>query len=858
MNFRIVTHLLKTDWRRLRWLLLACWAILLLAAWPALSFSPGDFDMPPSEDPLYAHGNSGFDDVLDQHGLVSKTARWSFLTFGRMSIGAVLLVAGCLGFHGRMWSEGRPVRRRESILAKAAGLLVFLVLPLGLLAFAGALLHGVAWGEAIGMGAAHAGRKLPALLGVMLFGTYCGRWWTWLAGMFGMALFCMVLPRALMMALWPGPDWFSNPLTPIGESSFFPFIQNLWLAVILLGVLLLRVPRDLSGARKVGIALVSIVFGCQLTTYLSMRSWRGENPLAKLPDWSATVRPELETSSLEASIDRGVIGCGPYRRSITSFDDESYMNLLLPLKPGGLPPGSYVTWRPEGRSSLKAGDRTLSQTPANERVVGWDGIYLGEADENVLTAIVKPEGGKLRWDSPSSLVDSRICGEIFTPIAAEDLSPVELEMKLQGLVVHLEKIVDVPLGAPVTVKAEGIEFHIRRLDLPGYQPVADLCYVAPGKHGMNRLSTPLEDWLPVIYLPGESMARQPWVAHSGTMTLAPGLNAVRFLYHTGQTSGGKRDLKGYDQARFMLVKRRYLATAKAELRTPPLPLTVTHEGQDREARSHSDPPPFNSRPDPATTSPQAFEKWLKLSYAVFDKDWGGRNIADYVPRHMDRILRRRMNLSPPHPPEGRALELACPENRKREVIDALLPTNRDPQSNWIPDVLIRRGWVTDAKPEILRMLGEDEVANNIFTQLMVMELEDPQTYPALLNQKLGFETYQRLRLLPGIEPRLAEMAARTFREAEESYADRKPSDRIYPYLIPASHGNPQALARLLENWEKIEPIYRRTRAEYLREVIQLPGAPDDWRAVLGALAGRQVADFRFDPLARQWLPVTSP
>ena len=36
MNFRIVRHLLKTDWLRLRWLVASCWILAIIAAWPAL------------------------------------------------------------------------------------------------------------------------------------------------------------------------------------------------------------------------------------------------------------------------------------------------------------------------------------------------------------------------------------------------------------------------------------------------------------------------------------------------------------------------------------------------------------------------------------------------------------------------------------------------------------------------------------------------------------------------------------------------------------------------------------------------------------------------------------------------------
>ena len=860
MNFRIIFHLLKTDFRRLRWLLLACWAILLLASWPALSFSPESFDMPSSPFILAdAQGGDHTLTALEKQGMFSKTTLWTFITFERVSIVAGLLVAGCLGFHSRAGSEGRPVRRRESFAAKTLGLLLFLVLPLALLATIAAVLHGVPLGQALLMGAARMGGNLPTYLGVMLFGAYCGRWWTWLAGMFGMFLFCTVLPLTLRIV--PGPDWFPVPFTVFVIYAVF-YRLKLWLAVAVLAILLWRVRRDMPGARRVGIALAAILAACQLTMFFQPspdRYYRHFDPLAGLPDWSATLKPELDAKTLEGSVDRGVASRGAYTNSLTSYgNDDSYLNLRLPWKTGGLPAGAYVTWAPVGSSRLKVGDTVVSRTPDDNEHVRFGYYNSGSADEKAMTAVVKPEGGKLNWDSYSSnFVDTDLLGEILTPIKTGMPSEAQLEMSLQGTVTRLEKVVDVPLGRPVTVKAEGVEYHIRRLDLEGSPPIVDLCYLAQGLPD-SRVFAMNNNLIPVIYFPTLSIARRTGNTQVASMQVAPGLTAVRQLHVIGDTPDRKREMKHYGEMRFMLIRARNIATAKAEIRTPALPLHVNENTSDPERRDTFDPPAFNRRPDPATATPQEFEKWMSLSYSSFDRDWGGRNIADYVPRYMDRILRRPGGIHPPSTAEGRALELACPESRKQEVIDALLPANRNPGANWIPDLLISRGWVEDAKPQVLQMLPGNPNFPNVFTTLMVANLEDPQTYPALLEESRWFDTYEKLRLLPGIEPLLTESVAKAYRQADEVNEGRPADERFYTYLMPAAHGMPEALDHLIAEWEKIDPTYRRTRAEELRKVIQLPGAPDDWRAVLGALAGRKATDFRYDPLGRMWQPVTTP
>lgn len=861
MNFRIVTHLLMTDLRRLRWLLLACGALVLLASWPALSFSAGDFDMPRSGHLLDGgEGNTSFVDALEKHGLISKQAVWSSITVRHVAGYLVLIVAGCLGFHSRQWSEGRPVRRRESLLAKAAGLLLFLILPLSLISATVGRLHGASWSTALAGSTALAAVNLPALLGVMLFAAYCGRWWTWLAGMSGMFLICTTLPIALQLS--SGPDWFNSPLRMVAAHPFPPSLK-LWIAAGVLGILLIWVRRDLPGTRKLGIALAAILAASQFVALFprSPKYWYhgGDvfigRPTEDLPDWSARLHPELDGKSLEASVDRGVLGRGAYGRSLFSFDDKSYMNLLLPWKTGGVPADSYVNWVPVGSSALKVGDTVVSSTPAIDHM-GYG--YHGDTDEAALAAVVKPEGGKLRWDSPSELSDARLLAEVLTPVDAGTVSEASLEMNLQGTVIQLEKIADVPFGKPVTVHADGMVIHIRRLDLENYMPVADICFVASGQQDRLNLGLPFNNWIGVIYFPKQSSARLPRLAQSSSMPLAAGLTAIRNMYLTGQTSDRKPDLRGYDEARFILVKRRRIATASAEIRTPTLPFVVRINSQsDPDARDSFDPPPFIGRPDPSTASPGDFEKWMTVSYSSFDKGWGSRNLADFVPRYLDRILRRPCNLHPPSSPEGQAIEAACPESRKREVIDAMIPASRS-DTNWIPDLLIRRGWVDDAKPEILQMLANGQIGNNVFAQLMVANLEDPQTYPKLLEEKFWFETYQRLRRLPDVEPLLTDAIGESYRQALEELQYKSGSDDFHLHLAPAAHGMPEALARLLKVWDKLDVSNRPVKAEYMREVIRIPGNADDWRAVMGALAGRGATDFRYDPLARQWVPIAAP
>lgn len=427
-------------------------------------------------------------------------------------------------------------------------------------------------------------------------------------------------------------------------------------------------------------------------------------------------------------------------------------------------------------------------------------------------------------------------------------------MELKGLAYRMVKIVDVPLGAPVQVKKDGMTIHIRRLDIEGYMPFADVCMImrVPLEAQASFRPQLASDWIPVLHLPERGMARVPWAAHRATIQLAPGLVAIRTLYLTGQTDQTRRKKpRGYDSARFMLLKRENLATMKVKVHSAPLPLMV--EEDVRQEWNRSEPPPLARRPDPATASAADFARWRTLSATPYGGAWTSRDLADFVPRHLDRLIARTHNTNPPSVAEGNAIILACPENRKDEVIAALPRRNRVPDNNWLPDVILRRGWVRDAAPQIREMAASGGIGSNAYTQLMVAMLEDPQTYPALLEQEPWFEIYTKIRQLPGIEPALTEAIDARYHEWKEHEDNEPPGWRNHHLVVPAAHGLPEAFADMLENWRKMSAQDQRSAAGAIRRVVLLPGDPRDWKTVARELTARGPSDFRYDPLARGWV-----
>lgn len=856
MNFQIVLHLLKTDWQRLRWLILACWVLMLIAAWPALTFSAGEFRVPLDPGNMFSHGaDNDLREALEARGELSPLRDWIFVTMSWLFTGTALFFSGCLGFHARMWTEGRPTRRRETIVAKTAGLLLFAVLPVVLVLTAIPLLQGYSWDQATTAGMNAAATLVPRLAGVMLFGVLCGGWWSWLAGMFAVAFAFLVLPRLLQVG--GGLYWWGSPLK-LSDVTFREVLP-LWIGVAVLSLLLVFVPRHVAVMRKIATSIVAILIATHLLKFIPPPALpRSLDPLADLPDWSSEVKPVLLDQELAGSISEGVRYRGPNRNTSTSAG-EPILDMLLSWKTEGLPKDAFATWMPEGSSRLVSEGREITSTrlPAS---LQWEMSYGGTFtphQREALDATVNPGGKALKWDGPGDMASGYEISEPFAPIEPGRFSDAELEMELKGLAYRMVKIVDVPLGAPVQVQKNGITIHIRRLDIEGYMPFADVCMIMPMPSGALYSHPDLAlGWIPVIHLQGKGIARMPWAPYWTTIQLAPGFVAVRKLYLTGQTDPRRlRKLDGYDTARFIFLKRENLATMRVKTHSASLPLMVAEDTSRGWYRT--DPPPLDQRPDPATANAAAFEKWKRLSSMPYDRGWESRDLADFVPRHLDRILARTRSTNPPSVAEGNAIILACPENRKDEVIAALPRRNKIPDNNWLSDVILRRGWVQDAAPQIREMAAHGEIGKNAYSQLMLAMLEDPQTYPALLEQEPWFDIYVKIRQLPGIEPELTEAISARYRQWKAEGDEKNPRWRYHHHLLPAAHGIPEALADLLEDWRQMPAVDQRVVSEEIRKAILLPGDPRDVKTVIRELAARGPADFRYDPLARLWVPISS-
>ena len=114
---RTITHLLRTDLYRLRWLVILTLFLLLV-----------DFMLVLLEGTWFGDRFPGG----GAHNYPQRVSRFDpILVVGV----AAAFLAGAAGWNGWAWSRTRPVRAREAVSAKVLFLLLFLILPQILMVF---------------------------------------------------------------------------------------------------------------------------------------------------------------------------------------------------------------------------------------------------------------------------------------------------------------------------------------------------------------------------------------------------------------------------------------------------------------------------------------------------------------------------------------------------------------------------------------------------------------------------------------------------------------------------------------------------------------------------------------------------
>ena len=208
-------------------------------------------------------------------------------------------------------------------------------------------------------------------------------------------------------------------------------------------------------------------------------------------------------------------------------------------------------------------------------------------------------------------------------------------------------------------------------------------------------------------------------------------------------------------------------------------------------------------------------------------------------------------------------------------MDAVIESLRaDPsQLSLFASTLLDRGWQSadrDLLPGLTRPPSGDYNWNQNSYRIVtaLAQLEDPANYPQLLThleKSRSVATYRTVLELPGISGSLEETIARMSINLSPSVelASIRPGT-IYglfnPFEAPVAHGNPVALAKLLELWRLLPKENRsfdeiRAFANCIEPQPPIPDTLDAWQAFID---GKSAKDFTHDPLTGKWLAPSQP
>ncbi len=233
-------------------------------------------------------------------------------------------------------------------------------------------------------------------------------------------------------------------------------------------------------------------------------------------------------------------------------------------------------------------------------------------------------------------------------------------------------------------------------------------------------------------------------------------------------------------------------------------------------------------------------------------------LARFVPAHLDLLLDGLpvMNWTSKRSVLA-ALQLGATDAQKPALIAALAS---EPE---LAGVIFARGWMEDARPEILQLANRPQHQPLPLSALRAIAwFHDPQTYPGLLEEferQVNESQYEALRTLPGLEVQLAEIIRRRWRE-ESLVVNSLSSQQYELFRLAIQLGETNALQRAFQLLD--DPDFNVASqgwhlADALRPGVQMadlsPEKRQDYEAVLAWMRAHRPEDFVFDLARRQFV-----
>jgi hypothetical protein len=840
MNFRIVLHLLKTDWQRIRRPIIAYWLLLIFAALPWWFQADGDLRMLQ----WMRYGRNGRVQPFMEDAVVSSSTNIPIFLLEIVSTILALILASMLG---AQWIKQAvtPVRGRERLSAMALSLLLLMVLPLGLLAFVNLLLHGFSPGVAAMAVSANA-LSVWMLLGVAAaLGAWLPSPWLLLAGCAALSSAVGFISEFYRPLQYGFRGYPVLPLLPAGPRE--------WLfgglAIALLVLLFPATRRRLNGPWKVVVAVGLIILAGIPAVLLPPADVHIKTDPAIVTD---SIRPKLRNVGIQMTNE-------------SNSTKGSTLLISAYLQSTGCPPGHAVRWKPTSGWISQDGKRISTirkeMDPlllANEGYFDL-GSYAIDADMAALAALP----GNTNSARFSRFVESSsaMLGQAELP-SRTLLSPdrvADLQMDFTGTVFRYERVWDVPLrDSPVKIQEGNLTWHVRQLPPDNGELWADVMVTYPALGVSKDPDQVRWDRLPIsqyrlyFILPESGInleASNQLLNASGPVFSGAGKER-QVLAPINQT-GKNFDLTGL---RLVLLKpvpvARFQTTAKAQFR----PWWTGNESDYALMHRYSVSETvyrgewFSKRPDPKTCSREEFARWMRIPASLYGS-WSSQDLASYAPR-FSGLMAKAGN----HDSVAEGLRLATPESLRDEVIGKIDSLERPDR---LASVALNRGWLGEAGPAILRRFE----AGDLWQSAAVMAMEDPSIYPELIARFLERperETYEQLRMLPGIEPLLGEAIVKATSEVTPSLLKAKLVSYAQapygPFLYAAKLGDSQALETVLDLYNSGGDKSDYVLSRDLGYIISIP----DFRGpkLLAAwLRDKSAVSFHYDPLLRIWKPL---
>ena len=845
---KIIFHLLTTDWQRFKRPVIVLWVLLALTALPWLLHTPDALPMPQSLGWSY---NSDLEINPFEQG---RPASSQTILIGSLlvSLLAIILAARL----GMQWVKQpvAPIRRRERVPALLLSLVLFIILPLWGVMFLNLVLQEFSAGTAALAAASQAGSALLLLGLVAAFAAWCSTGWQFLAGLAGLFSIGGFI-REMLPGYHPGIFGFISNLflLPAGPS---PWLFGA-LAIALLAVLSPFFHQRFNAAVRIATAVAAVLVAAVTMDRLPETTFTSPK-FAQLPPAGIS---GIRTQIVEPRIQRD---------DVAAADDE-HLRLFAEIKANGCPPGHEVEWQAADDGWISQDGRRIGTKIENagkndylgpEQSAGYfiptDEAANGRAALAALStdsrSLPPPQSNTIRLTELGTFAFSQ-------PLLAN--RDAELQVDLIGTVYRYEPVWDVPLTEEsVEKRIDGLTWRICRYPSPSGKLRADVRVTHPAigfstdPEKVRWDASPLEGGR--FYFrtsSGENIPADDALARvSGPMLGGAGWN--RKILGPTDRNGRKPEVS---DLRLILLKPVVVGRIHPSASVTFRPW-LTGDTSDFAVMFRHSPPAsvyrrdwFPQRPDPKTCSREEFARWLRVAAMTFSGSSGSeRDLAAFAPRFAG-LMAKVGN----HESVAPALRLGTPESRRQDVIGQF---NSVIRAERLAETVFRRGWLNEAREPILRRFRQGE----LWDSDAVLALEDPGTYPELISRFISRperESFEKLRLLPGIEPLLRDAVAKAARETNPAllHGDRsqwRHSTSYGMFLYAAKQGDPAALDVMFSLYQSYG-----TKGEYepfrdLGYVLSMPDLQDKrYQALAVWLSNKSAASFRFDPLIRLWQPL---